>query len=47
MENLGKIVESISIPLQVEKECNKGLYKGLELIEERNYTGGTGIKYWM
>lgn len=44
MEKLEKTAQKVLIrkPTQEDRK-----YKGLQLIEERIYMGGTSIKYWM
>ncbi|HJZ18577.1 MAG TPA: hypothetical protein VJ208_00540 [Candidatus Nanoarchaeia archaeon] len=44
MEKLEQTVENAPVGT---KEGNKTSYAGLELIEERRYSSGTSIKYWM
>ena len=43
MEKLEKTLEKIP----VKRSEVKSNYKGLQLIEDRRYEGGTGVKYWM
>lgn len=45
MEKLEKTLSEISIN-ELELEENE-FYEGFKLIEEKAYTGGTSIKYWM
>ena len=42
-------LEKTLVEASVEKPELKvsGSYRGLELVEENVYRGGTGIKYWM
>ncbi len=44
MEKLEKTVEEIQRP---QKEATKTSYTGLELLDERKYSNGTSIRYWM
>ena len=49
MEKLETALEEISIEEGTEelKPIKDTGYKGLELVDERAYYGGTSIKYWM
>ncbi|MBI5797371.1 hypothetical protein HZA98_00520 [Candidatus Woesearchaeota archaeon] len=35
------------IPGEVKAEKNETTYRGLQLVEDKEYAGGTSIKYWM
>lgn len=45
MEKLEKTIEQIQI--KTENGETKSSYAGLELLEERSYSDGTSIMYWM
>ena len=45
MERLEKTLEEVSIEKSESKENLS--YKGLQLIEDKSYSSGTSIKYWM
>ena len=49
MENLETSLEKVPVHTRIVevKPENKGLYKGLKLVEEREYQGPTGVRYWM
>ncbi len=49
MENLEKSLEKFPVNARIAevKPENEELYKGLKLVEEREYQGPTGKKYWM
>jgi len=47
MEKLEEISTKGKIDLEDSTKTYEPLYKGLELVEEKSFNGGTSIKYWM
>ena len=47
MENLEEKSDEEKIVLNNSSKNYEPLYKGLELIEEKDFNGGTSEKYWM
>lgn len=48
MENLESILPEIQTEIQKEDKRPMPIeYKGLKLLEDKRYAGGTSIKYWM
>jgi len=47
MEQLEKSLEKVELKKEEVKSFLEPLYRGLRLVEDRAYSGGTGVKYWM
>lgn len=48
MEKLERTLEKVELGRKDTKPiAEKPLYQGFRLVEDKVYSGGTGIKYWM